>query len=154
MFLLPAHSLFWSYVIYCIFLWMSSPRLGLRANENHVKLYRRFGKSVPAIVFPGGEFGVFSLVFPLCATAPDWSPSFSEPLRKDTPHSLHSLGFFTPSTFLCDGGGSRVAPSVGTCGDLRRSGQLPRLLLQGWYHDSEHLMRRKLRLGNMTGPET
>lgn len=70
MFLLPAHSLFWSYVIYCIFLWMSSPRLGLGVTENRVKLYRRFGKSVHAIVFPGGEFGAFSLVFPLCATAP------------------------------------------------------------------------------------
>lgn len=66
--LFPAHSPFWSYVIYCIFLWMRGPWLGLRRTANHLKLYR-FDKSVRAIVFPGGDFGVFPLVFPLSATA-------------------------------------------------------------------------------------
>ena len=86
---------------------------------------------------------------------PDWSPSFSEPFRKDTPHTLHSLSWaFTLPTFLCDGGGSRVAPSVDTRGDSPQSVRLPRWLLQGWHHDSQHLTRRKLRLRNLTGPET
>ena len=96
--LFPAHSQFWSYVIDCMFLWMRGPGLGLRGTANHLKLHRRFDKSVRAIVFPGGEFGVFPLVFPLSATASRLESKLLRAFQKG--HTAHppltELGFHSP----------------------------------------------------------